>query len=269
MMNREPYPSDVSDAEWAFVAPYLPVMKAEAPQRDHRVRAVCNGLRWMVRAGASWRMMPPDLPPWHAVFPQTQRWRRAGVFATIVHALRAIRRRAEGSQEAPSAAILDRRTRPSTPERGGRAGDDGAKKRKGRKIHLAVDTLGHLLARHVTPANAQDRTQGAPWAEKRQEVTGASVEIACVDQGDTGENAENDAAAHGMTLEVVTLPHAKSGFILLPSRGVVERRVAWVARFRRRASDDEPLPYTLAGRHVLAFAILRFRRMVEVIFQSA
>src|SRR3954471_11028965 len=83
-MERHPYPSDVTDDEWAFVAPYLTLMKEEAPQREHALREVFNGLRWLMRTGAQWRMMPHDLPPWAAVYQQTQRWIRAGVFEAIV-----------------------------------------------------------------------------------------------------------------------------------------------------------------------------------------
>ena len=121
-MERKPYPSDISDDEWAFVAPYLTLMTADAPQREHSLREVCNGLRWLVRAGAAWRLMPHDLPPWHTVYQQSQRWLKAGVFETMVHDLRAVLRRAQGRTAAPSAAIFDSRTVPSTPESGTRAG---------------------------------------------------------------------------------------------------------------------------------------------------
>src|SRR5438067_170854 len=117
-MNRKPYPSDVSDDEWAFVAPYLTLMTEEAPQREHELREVFNGLRWLVRAGASWRMMPHDLPPWAAVYQLTQRWLKAGVFEAIVADLRAILRLAEGCSEQPSATILDSRALQSSPESG-------------------------------------------------------------------------------------------------------------------------------------------------------
>ena len=145
-MSRKPYPSDVSDDEWAFVAPYLSLMIEDAPQRTHSLREVFNGLRWIVRAGASWRMMPNDLPPWFTVFQQTQRWIKARVFATIVADLRELLRVAAGRQAQPSAAIFDSRTLQSTPESGARGQYDGAKRRRGSKTHMAVDTLGHLLA---------------------------------------------------------------------------------------------------------------------------
>ena len=268
-MKRKPYPSDVTDEEWSFVAPYLTLMTEDAPQRTHSLREVFNGLRWLIRAGASWRMLPHDLPPWEVVYQQTARWLRAGVFETIVHDLRMLLRLAAGRNIHPTAAIFDSRTLQSSPESGARAGYDGAKRRKGSKTHLAVETLGHLLALHVTSASEQDRAQVAGLAHEVQEVTGETVEIAFVDQGYTGEQATQDAAAHSIRLEVVKLEEAKRGFVLLPRRWVVERSFAWAARFRRLARDYERLPETLAGLHYLAFAVLMLKRFIEMMFQSS
>ena len=173
-MTRKPYPTDVSDDEWAFVAPYLTLMTEDAPQRDHSLREVFNGLRWMVRAGSSWRLMPHDLPPWHTVYQQTQRWIKAGVFETIVDDLRELLRLLNGRNAQPSAMILDSRTLQSSVESDNRAGYDGGKRKKGSKVHLAVDTLGHLLALTVTAANEQDRAQVETLAQQVQAVTGMS-----------------------------------------------------------------------------------------------
>src|SRR5579871_2892915 len=158
-MNRKPYPSDVSDEEWAFVAPYLTLMREDAPQGDYSLREVFNGLRWIMRTGAQWRMMPNDLPPWSTVHQQAQRWLKAGVFEAMVHDLRVVLRLAAGRNEQPSAAIFDSRTLQSSPESSERAGYDGAKRRQGSKLQMAVDTLGNLLAAHVTAASEQDRAQ--------------------------------------------------------------------------------------------------------------
>jgi transposase len=264
-MERKPYPSDVSDDEWAFVAPYLRLMTEDAPQRDYPLREVFNGLRWIVRAGAPWRMLPNDLPPWEAVYQQTQRWLNAGVFETVVNDLRQLLRVAAGRKEQPSGAIFDSRTLQSSPESGARAGYDGAKRRKGSKVHVAVDTLGHLLALRVTPASDQDRAQVAALATQVQAVTGQTVEVAFVDQGYTGDEPLEAAAQQGMRLEVVKLPEAKRGFVLLPRRWVVERSFAWTARFRRLARDYERLPQTLAGLHFLAFAILMLHRFIHLL----
>jgi transposase len=267
-MERQIYPSDVSDDEWSFVAPYLTLMTEDAPQREHRLREVFNGLRWIVRTGAQWRMMPHDLPPWAAVYQQTQRWLRVGVFEAIVADLRAVLRLAEGRKEEPSAAIFDSRTLQSSPESGHRAGYDGAKRRKGSKVHLAVDTLGHLLALHVTPANEQDRAQVGQLASAVQEVTGDQVTLAFVDQGYTGDAPAQAAQQRGMELEVIKLPQAKRGFVLLPRRWVVERSFAWMTRFRRLSRDYERLPETLAGLHVLAFAVLMLHRFALLMAHS-
>jgi len=263
-MNRKPYPSDVSDDEWAFVAPYLTLMTEAASQRDYPLREVFNGLRWIIRAGASWRMMPNDLPPWHTVYDQSQRWVKAGVFEAMVQDLRAVLRLAKGRHEQPSTVIMDSRTLQSTPESGPRAGYAGAKRKRGSKVHAAVDTLGYLLTVLVPPANEQDRAQVKQLAAQVQEATGQTVELAYVDQGYTGTQPAQDAAGHGIQLEVVKLPGAKKGFVLLPRRWVVERSFGWAARFRRLARDYERLPETLAGLHFLAFVILMLRRFVEV-----
>lgn len=262
--QRKAYPSDVSDEEWAFVAPYLTLMTTDAPQRVYDLREVFNGLRYIAKAGSQWRLMPHDLPPWHVVYQQTQRWVQAGVFEAIVNDLRAILRMAQGRNAEPTAVVLDSRTLQSTPESGGRAGYDGAKRRKGSKVHVAVDTLGHLLAVRVTPANEQDRGQVQQLAKAVQEVTGHNVQLAYVDAGYTGEGPAEDAEGQGMRLEVVKLPDAKRGFVLLPRRWVVERSFAWAARFRRLARDYERLPETLAGLHFIAFAIVMAARFVQL-----
>ena len=266
---RKPYPSDVSDEEWAFVAPYLTLMRPDAPQRTHDPREVYNALRWIVRAGAPWRFLPHNFPPWEAVYQQTQRWIAAGCFEAMVHDLRALLRWTAGRADDPSAVVLDSRTLQSTPESGARAGYDGHKRRKGSKVHLAVDTLGHLLALTVTPADAQDRAQVAELAAAVQEATGDAVEVAFVDQGYTGAEPAAAAAAQGIDLLVVRLPEAKRGFVLLPRRWVVERSFAWASRFRRLARDDERFPETVAGLHVVAFACLVVRQVVTVIAQSS
>jgi transposase len=262
-MDRKPYPSDVSDEEWAFVAPYVSLISEDAPQRVYPLREGFNGLRYIVRSGATWRMLPHDLPPWEMVYQQTQRWLKAGVLAAMVHDVRALLRLAEGRNEQPSAVSFDSRTLQSSPESGERAGYDGAKRRKGSKTHIAVDTLGHWLTVLVTAANEQDRAPVGQWAEQVQQVTGETVEVAFVDQGYTGDDAAAQAAAHGIRLEVVKLPDAKKGFVLLPRRWVVERRFAWLSRFRRLARDYERLPATLAGLHFLAFALLLLSRFIH------
>ncbi len=268
-MARKPYPSDVTDDEWAFVAPYLTLMREDAPQREHSLREVFNGLRWLVRTGSPWRYLPNDLPPWEMVYQQTRRWFAAGVFANMVHDLRALLRLAQGRGEQPTAAVIDSRTLQSTPESGHRGGYDGAKRKKGSKIHAAVDTLGHLLALHLTPADEQDRAQIDELARAVQEATGDHVQMAFVDQGYTGDTPAADAQAHGIDLQVVKLPEAKRGFVLLPRRWVVERSFAWATRFRRLAKDYERLPTSVVGLHLVAFVSLMLARYAATACGSA
>lgn len=265
---RSGYPSDVSDEEWAFVAPYLALCREDAPQRDYALRDVFNALRYIAKTGSQWRFLPNDLPPWEAVYQQMRRWIDARCFEIMVEDLRILLREFAGRKGQPTAMILDSRTLQSTPESGARGGYDGAKRRKGSKVHAAVDTLGHLLALHVTAADEQNRAQVEKLAEAVQEITGESIELAYVDQGYTGENAAQAAEKHGVRLEVVKHTEVKRGFVLLPRRWVVERSFAWAARFRRLARDYERLAKTLAALHYLAFAILMLANLARQLTQS-
>lgn len=251
--HRKPYPCDVSDDEWSLAVPYLTLMREDAVQREHSLRELFNGLRYVVRYGIAWRAMPNDLPPWWAVYQQTQRWLAAGCFEALARDLRAVLRLAAGRAEEPTAAIIDSRTLRSTPESGQRAGYDGAKRKRGSKLHMAVDTLGHLLALHVTPANVDDRAEVGRLAEAIQEATDESVTLAYVDQGYTGEAPAEAAKQQGISLHVIKLPEAKRGFVLLPRRWVVERSFAWATRCRRLVKDYERYASTLAGLHIIAF----------------
>jgi transposase len=170
------------------------------------------------------------------VYQQMRRWLDAGCFETMVEDLRKLLREFAG--------------------------------RKGSKVHAAVDTLGHLLALHVTAADEQDRAPVEQLAEAVQQITGEHVELAYVDQGYTGENAAQAVEKHGIRLEVVKHTEAKRGFVLLPRRWVVERSFAWAARFRRLARDYERLAQTLAGLHYLAFAILMLAKLIQTTGQS-
>ena len=264
-MARKPYPSDVSDEEWAFIAPYLVLMDEAAPQRLYSLREVYNGLRYAVRAGEAWRMMPNDLPPWTTIYQQARRWMAAGKFEQIVHDLREILRVCQGKHTRPTAAVIDSRTMRSTPESGHRSGYDGYKRVKGSKVHKVVDILGHLLALHITPANEQERDQVERLAKDVQEVTGENVTTLYADQGYTGHAVAEDARANGMELVVVGMKEARRGFVLLPRRWVVERTNAWARRFRRLARDHERLPQVLRGMHFAAFAILILGQLFRII----
>ena len=266
--SRKLYPSDVSADEGALVAPYLTLLPESAGQRSYPLREVFNGLRYIVKTGAPWRWMPNDLPPWEIVYQQAQRWLRAGCFEALAEDLRVLLRLSARHEAQPRAAIIDSRTLHSTPESGARAGYDGAKHKKGSKLHLAVDTLGHRLALHVTPASVGDRDAVGQMARDIQAATDESVEIAFVDQGYTGERAAAAAAGPGIELSVVKLPQAKRGFVLLPSRWVVERTFAWATRFRRLARDYERCASTLADIHIIAFVCIMLKNAAQLAANS-
>ena len=254
--TRKSYPSDVTDAEWEFLLPYLTLMREDAPQREYSLRNLYDAMRYVARTGCQWRFLPHDLPPWTAVYQQARRWIEARVFETAAHDLREMLRLAQERGPHPTAVILDGRTLRSSPESGKRAGFDGHKKTRGSKVHIAVDTLGHLLALVTTPANEQERAQVGVLVQEVQKVCGQSVKLAFVDQGYTGEDAAEQAKEQGIQLQVVKHTTAKRGFVLLPRRWVVERTFAWMARFRRLSRDYERLAQTLAGWHWVAALML-------------
>ena len=260
--TRKSYPSDVSDGEWEFLASYLTLMSEDAPQREYALRELFDALRYVVKTGCQWRFLPHDFPPWSAVYQQARRWQQAGCFEDAAHDLRAVLRFLAERDPEPTAAILDARTLQSTPESGGRAGYDGHKKKNGSKIHIAVDTLGNLLALKATAANEQDRAQVAELIAQVQDAVRENVQIAFVDQGYTGEDAAEAAREEGVKLEVVKLPRAKRGFVLLPRRWVVERTFAWLGRFRRLARDYDRLTQTLEGWHWLAALTLMLANFI-------
>jgi transposase len=275
-LARKPYPSDVSDEEWAFVAPYLTRCREDARPRKPDLREVFNALRWMVRTGTQWRFMPNHFPPWAAVHQQTLRWIAAGVSEALVHDLRTVLRVADvdakdgaGRGPHPTAVSLDGTVLQRPPESGHRAGYNGHKRKTGSKLHLAVDTVGQLLALRVTPANVDERAEVTALATEVQAATAGTVALSYVDEGYTGAAVAEDAAAQGVTLDVVKLPEAKRGFVLLPRRWVVERSISWRRRFRRLAKDYERLPTTVADLHFLAFACVMLARAVKLFVPSS
>jgi transposase len=252
------------------VLPYLLLSREDSQGQPHSLRELFNGVRYIVRKGNQWRSMPNDLPPWPAVYQQMWRRMDAGVFEILVAEVQSLLREFGGRKGGhPASVCLGSRTLQSTPESAARAGHDGSKRRKGSKVHIAVHTLGHLMELTVTPAHDGDRAQVAALAEEVQQVTGHTVDLAYVDQGYTGPNAAEAALEHGIRLEVGKHPMAKRGFVLLPRRWVVERIFAWAARFRRLSRDYERLDTSLKGPHLLAFATLMLRNLVNTINPSS
>ena len=156
------------DGEWAFVLPYLLLSREDSQSRKHSLRKLFNGVRYIVRTGNQWRYMPNDLPPWPAVYQGMRRWVDAGVFEILVAEVQELLRHFGGRKGQPTAVCMDSCTLQSTSESGARAGYDGAKRRKGSKVHIAVDTFGHLMALKVTAADQGDRTEVAAWPNRHR-----------------------------------------------------------------------------------------------------
>jgi len=260
-MTRRAYPSDVDDETYHFLLPYLALSPEDAPQRKYPLREVLNALFWMSRTGAQWEYLPHDFPPPEIVRSQAKRWFEAHCFENAVHDLRLFSRVQQQRAPEPSAIIVDSRTLQSTPESGHRAGYDGAKRRKGTKVHLVVDTLGHLITLMTSPANEQDRTQVGELCRSAQELTGGMLEVAFVDQGYTGKAPQEAARDSNVELVVVKRSDASRGFVLLPRRWVVERSLAWLSRFRRLGRDLERLSSTLIGFHFVAACVLMLAKI--------
>jgi len=240
------YPSDTSDAEWALIAPLLPVPAWQAGRGGrpevHCRRAVVDAIRYVIHNGCVWRAVPADFPPWRTVYGLYQRWNATGATVALHDALRAAARRTAGRAVEPTAAVIDSQSvrAAATVPRSSR-GWDAAKKVNGRKRHIAVDTGGLLLEVLVTPASVQDRDAAWPllWNLTRSR---RRVRRAWADSVYAGKLLPWAATWLKLTVEIVKRPENLHTFQVLPRRWVVERTLAWITSYRRCARDYERLP---------------------------
>jgi transposase len=218
--------------------------------------------------GCQWRYLPHDLPLWPVVYRQTQRWIESHCFETMVEDLVPVAARVHRTQGAADSDAAESRTIQSTPESGARAGYDGAKRRKGSKVHAAVDTLGHLLALRVTPADEQDRAQVGELASQVQLISGGHVELAYVDQGYTGQATEEAAAEHGIRLDVVEHTEAKEASCCCPDDGSSNEASlgppVFVASHETTNGSQPPGTF-----HFLVFACLMVAHLIKLLHQSS
>ncbi len=255
-MTRKPYPSDLTDEQWAVLQPLLPRARPGGRPRKTDLREVLNALCYLNRTGCTWRALPHDFPPWKTVYNYFQDWIQAGVWPKLLARLRPLARAAAGREPTPRVAALDSQS-VKTAEGGEQVGIDGGKKVHGRKRHILVDSLGFLLAVVVSAANVDD---GAAAQEVLAQVRGrAFPRLRMVYADGKYHNYELYPwlATHQRPygLYIVQQSADPEGFKPLPQRWVVERTFAWLGRSRRLSKDYEHT--TASSEAMVQLAALR------------
>jgi transposase len=254
------YDSDVTDAQWAFLKPLLPKPNKRGRPPTNR-RLIIDAILYVVKAGIQWRMLPSDFPPWQTVYHVFRKWALDHTWACLNDCLRAFVRNKEGKRSRPTAAILDSQSVKSD-SHGGVVGYDAAKRIKGRKRHLLVDTLGLVLGVFVTPANITERN-GAQALLSRVLGWFTWLRLLWVDGGYIGDSFANwvKGLRPKLEVEVVKRSDDTAGFKVLPRRWVIERTFGWLMRHRRLVRDYETTEVSAEAWIYIAMVRIQLRRL--------
>jgi putative transposase len=256
------FASDMTDAEWALIARRLPARRRLGRPRTTDLRRVVEAILYILATGCQWRALPGDFPPRSTVQGYFYAWRDTGWWRRVVTALVRRARRVSGCKPAPTAAIIDSQTAPTT-ESGGPRGFDPGKRLHGRKRHIVTDTNGLLLAVHVHPANIQDVHGAVPLLEHLR-AKFPKLRHVFADRVYRGGQLRRALTHCGpWTIEIVERPAGVKGFQLLPRRWVVERTFAWLGRCRRLAKDFEGSVASATAWLLVAHLRLLTRRLAN------
>src|SRR5438552_209318 len=255
-MERKRYPSDLTDAQWALVGPWIPPPRPGGRPRKTNMREVVNAIFYLTREGCSWRGLPHDFPPWKTVYNYFEDWKRDGTWDQFLTALRRRVRQAAGRDPDPRVGCIDSQST-KTAYGGQAVGTDGGKKVRGRKRHIAVDTMGLLLAVVVTAGNVDDARAAQPVFAQMPGKDFPRLEEVQADTRYHSPPLDRWLRVHHRPyrVRVVSREAGERRFIPLVSRWVVERTFAWLGRYRRLSKDYEHLSESseamlkLAGIH--------------------